>query len=106
MMGHNQIGWTMPAGFEEYVQHFDQAKMDWLRLYAMLGQLREQVERTQQSPSLLVQPANQPWATQTELRAAYQTAEQFSAPLVAEFSRLPQEVQKYAPKPGTEKARA
>lgn len=103
---HNQGPWTMPDEFDEYVKHFDEAKALWLRLYGAIGALAAGVTRVSQSPAALVQPANQPWPTQQELRELYQAAEQKSAPLVAEFNRLPQAVQQYAPKPGAEKHRA
>ena len=106
MLGHNLERWAMPGEFDDYVRHFDEAKAVWLRLYAAIGQLMSVATRVNEAPSVLVQPAGQPWPTQQELRELYQAAEQRSSPLLAEYNRLPQDVQKYAPKPGTEKNRA
>ena len=96
----------MPAGFEDYIAHFDPAKVAWLELYAAIGDLATKVSRVQQAPGSLAQATSAPWPTQDELREMLQDAEQKSAPLAIEFNRLPQTVQPYAPRPGTEKNRA
>ena len=95
----------MPGEFDEYVAHYNRAKGIWIRLYAGIGQLMQRVEQVRSAPGFLAQPQNTAWPTQNELRELYLAAEQESAPLVAEFNRLPHEVQQYAPKPGTEKNR-
>ena len=103
MLGYKLEKWTMPGEFEEYLAHYNQAKDLWMRLYAGIGQLFQKVEQARAAPGTLAQPQNMPWPTQNELRELYVTAEQKSAPLLAEFNRLPREVQQYAPKPGSEK---
>ena len=96
----------MPGGFEDYIAHFDAAKAAWLELYAAIGDLATKVSRVQQAPGSLAQPTSAAWPTQDELSGMLQDAEQKSAPLAIEFNRLPQAVQLYAPRPGTEKNRA
>ena len=93
----------MPTGFEDYIAHFDAAKAAWLQLYAAIGELATKVSRVQQAPDSLAQTTSAPWPTQDVLREMYRDAEQKSAPLAIEFNRLPQAVQPYAPRPGTEK---
>src|SRR6202035_2537 len=105
MMGHNQIGWVMPEGFEEYVNHYNAAKNAWLGLYVALNQLRQATALAYQSPTVLVQPSNQPWPTQDQLKAMYGAAEQLSIPLMGEYNRLPSAVKSLAPQPGTEKTK-
>jgi hypothetical protein len=105
MMGHNQIGWTMPVGFEEYVVHFTAAKNAWTSLYVALDQLTNFVSQARQSPQSMASPANPPWPTQEELRKMFVDAQAKTIPLMGEYNQLPQDVKSYAPQPGTAQER-
>ena len=101
MISHNLKVWTMPVTFEEYVKHFDGAKNAWRKLYVALSQLQAAVSTAMQNPAVLAAPANQPWATQEDLRKMFADAQAQTAPLMGQYNQLPQDVKNFAPNPNT-----
>lgn len=90
----------MPASFDEYAKHFREAQDAWTRLHVALDQLATMVGQTRENPGILGGPF-QAWPTQQELHQMFADAQNKTAPLMAEYSQLPQDTKVYAPKPGT-----
>jgi hypothetical protein len=101
MIGHDQELWTMPGPLEDYIAHFQETDKLSRQVKVALNNLSTQVSQAVQAPRVLLQPSNMPWPTRDELRAMVAEWQAKEAPLIAEYNRLPEDLRKYAPQPGT-----
>jgi hypothetical protein len=97
-VGHNSGAWKMPGPLEDYIAHFQEADKAARALHTAAGQLHTFVAQVAQSPGILGGPFAK-WPTQEELMALYREMQTKTAPLMAEYNRLPQEFRQYAPSP-------
>jgi len=89
----------MPGALEEYIEHFQAADAATRRLQTMLGELLTRITQARQSPQILTSPSIGKWPTQDELHKLAEDVQIRTAPLQAEYNRLPEEFRRYAPQP-------